>query len=243
MDFPPLDAGQTRVLGTLLEKAATTPDAYPLTTNALQSGCNQKSNRDPVMMLADFEIDGILRSLEMERLVARLSGAGSRTVRYRERLSEVLGLEEGESAVIAELLLRGPQQPGALRTRAARMAPIPDLPSLQSILDGLAARPTPLVRNLGRRDGERAPRWTHALGEQQESDPSAVSDLPAAANTDPSPSPMSPPPAAATAAADEPAGPDASDRDGLLRRVEVLEDRLERLEQHLRDAGLEPPTT
>ena len=132
----PLEAIERRVLGVLIEKAKTTPDAYPLTLNALTTGCNQKSNRSPQMQL---EADGVADALERLResgAVLEVQGSG-RTAKYRHAMYEWLGVNGAELAVMAELLLRGPQTVGELRGRAARMAEIPDLAALHPIVQSL----------------------------------------------------------------------------------------------------------
>ncbi|MEX1042940.1 MAG: DUF480 domain-containing protein [Pirellulaceae bacterium] len=132
----PLKENQRRVVGVLVEKAKTTPDAYPMTLNGLTTGCNQKSNRDPQMKLETFEVEDALEQLREMGAVAEVHGDG-RVVKFRHYMKDWLGCEGDELAVMAELLLRGPQTVGELRGRAARMGKIPDLTSLQPILDGL----------------------------------------------------------------------------------------------------------
>lgn len=132
----PLNENQRRVVGVLVEKAKTTPDAYPMTLNGLTTGCNQKSNRDPQLKLETFEVEDALEQLREMGAVAEVHGDG-RVVKYRHYMKDWLGCEGDELAVMAELLLRGSQTVGELRGRAARMGKIPDLTSLQPILDGL----------------------------------------------------------------------------------------------------------
>ncbi len=158
-DFDPTER---RIVGVLIEKALSTPDYYPMTTNALVAGCNQKNNRDPVTDYQEFQVDGALRALFEKKWVTYVEGHG-RVRKWRHRLDERIGLNPQELAVIAELLLRGPQQPGELRTRAARMAAIPSHESLMQIIDELGKRLPPLIVNLGRQSGERADRYAQTL--------------------------------------------------------------------------------
>ncbi len=135
----PLDANERRVLGVLIEKGKTTPDQYPLSLNALVTGCNQKSNRDPVMSLDEEQVMRAVRSLQTAGVVAEVFGSG-KLPRYRHLAYEWLGVGKEELAIIGELLCRGEQTEGDLRGRASRMDEIPDLTSLRSHLDRLATR-------------------------------------------------------------------------------------------------------
>jgi len=135
----PLDAVERRVLGTLVEKGKTTPDQYPLSLNALVTGCNQKSNRDPVMTLDEEQVTRALTSLRHSGAVAEVYGSG-KIPRYRHLAYEWLGVEKEELAILGELLLRGEQTEGDLRGRASRMDPISDLDTLRGHLDALASR-------------------------------------------------------------------------------------------------------
>jgi uncharacterized protein YceH (UPF0502 family) len=135
----PIDAQQRRVLGVLIEKAKTTPENYPLSLNALKSGCNQKSNRAPSMQLEEPQIEEALEELRRLGAVMQVQGGG-RVDRYRHLAYEWLGVEKVEMAVMAELLLRGAQTVGELRDRAARMEPIKDLGELAPTLDALEAK-------------------------------------------------------------------------------------------------------
>ena len=131
-----LVAADRRVVGVLVEKAKTTPEAYPLSVNALRSGCNQKSNRSPLM---EMEVEDIEESLERLRALGATVEvqSGSRVARFRHRLYDWLGVDKVELAVMAELLLRGAQTEGELRGRAARMEPIADLGALRPVLNSL----------------------------------------------------------------------------------------------------------
>ncbi len=134
----PLNSDERRVLGVLVEKAKTTPDTYPLSLNALVTGCNQKSNREPVMELSDVDVEAALTSLQQKGLVIKITGG--RVERWRHHLYEAWKVEKVELAVLGELLLRGPQTEGELRGRASRMEPIADLEALRPVLRSLAER-------------------------------------------------------------------------------------------------------
>ena len=135
---------EVRVLGCLIEKELTTPEYYPLSLNALTNACNQKSNRDPVLNLEEAEVVRALDSLKFKQL-AVVSADGGRVPKYRHLLVEQLRLSPAELAALAELLLRGPQTMGELRTRAERMHPFPDLAAVDAVLTELMARTPPFV--------------------------------------------------------------------------------------------------
>jgi uncharacterized protein YceH (UPF0502 family) len=136
----PLDAVERRVLGVLIEKGKTTPEAYPLSLNAIITGCNQKNNRDPLMNVDEDQVGRALETLRAAGVVAEIYGSG-RVPRYRHYGYEWFGgIEKEDLSILAELLLRGEQSEGDLRGRASRMDPIPDLQILRTRLDGLAAR-------------------------------------------------------------------------------------------------------
>jgi uncharacterized protein YceH (UPF0502 family) len=134
--WKPIGPVERRVLGVLVEKAKTTPDAYPLTLNGLTTGCNQKSNRDPQMNLEPDQIESALERLRHMSAVIEVSGSG-RVSKYRHLVYEWLGVDKLEAAVMTELLLRGAQTVGELRGRAARMEPIADVAALQPVLQSL----------------------------------------------------------------------------------------------------------
>jgi uncharacterized protein YceH (UPF0502 family) len=136
--WPVLDEQERRILGVLVEKAKTTPDAYPLSINALVTGCNQKSNRDPVLNLDEDDVEDALGRLKTAGLVMKV--IGGRVERWRHLLYETWNVDKVELAVLAELLLRGPQTEGELRTRASRMEPIDDLDTLRDKLRPLVER-------------------------------------------------------------------------------------------------------
>lgn len=135
----PLDARQRRVLGVLVEKANTTPAGYPMTVNAIVTGCNQKNNRDPLTEYDDIDVEQALHELSGLKLVSEIDWLG-RVPKYKHLAYERFGVDRTELAVLAELWLRGAQQLGELRARAARMAPIEDLAALKPVVDALAAR-------------------------------------------------------------------------------------------------------
>jgi uncharacterized protein YceH (UPF0502 family) len=162
-----LTALEARILGALIEKEVTTPEYYPLTLNSLLAACCQKNNRTPVISLDDETLARGIVTLQDKGLLESFAGASARTLKYRERLNFRLGLAPDERAVLCELLLRGPQTLGELRTRAARMHPFNTLEEVQAALDKLAARPGgPLVAELPRQPGQKETRVAHLLGDQ-----------------------------------------------------------------------------
>ena len=157
-----LDPTEIRVLGSLIEKQQTTPEYYPLTLNALVAACNQKSNRDPVMELAEADVDRALARLQDEKLVWRV--LGGRATRWDHNLDSAWQLDRGAKSLVAVLFLRGPQTAGELRTRTERMAHFESIEEVESLLRVLSARAEPLVRELPRRPGQKENRWAHLLG-------------------------------------------------------------------------------
>jgi len=135
-DWQPLSSMQRRIVGVLVEKAKTTPDAYPMTLNALTNGCNQKSNRSPQMNVKPEQVEEVLEDLRAIGAVAEVQGGG-RVAKFRHYMYEWLGVDKYELAVMTELLLRGEQTVGELRGRAARMEPIADLAALRPIVRSL----------------------------------------------------------------------------------------------------------
>ncbi|SRR5258706_52287 len=154
---------EARVLGALIEKEITTPEYYPLSLNALANACNQKSNRDPALHLEENEIRRALNDLESQSLVR--SVGDSRVTKFEHRLQDAFNFYRPETAIICELLLRGPQTPGELRTRASRMHPFEDLESVHSALQRLAKREPPMVVVLPRQHGRKEARYAHLLGD------------------------------------------------------------------------------
>jgi uncharacterized protein YceH (UPF0502 family) len=157
--WPELDSYERRVLGVLVEKQKTTPDAYPLSLNALVTGCNQKSNRDPMMNVENLEVEATLQALKDKELVIRVQGAG-RVERWRHALYEAWQLDKVESAIVAELLLRGAQTEGELRGHVSRMEPVEDLNALRAMLEKLAARRMVVYLTP---PGQRGTRLTHGF--------------------------------------------------------------------------------
>ena len=211
------EAVELRVLGCLIEKQRTTPDQYPLSLNALRLACNQSTNRDPVVEYDESTIRSALDRLGRKGWTRRASGPGSRTAKFRHLLEEALDLLPSQIALLAVLMLRGPQTVGELRTRSERIYPFPSTEDVQKTLDDLAERE--LVVKLARRPGEREERWRQLLG----------GDEPAA-RTEPEPSPV------ATA----PALQDDSRVAELEERVEHLTELVEWLRREvvaLRDAS------
>lgn len=136
--WPVLDMRERRVLGVLVEKAKTTPDTYPLSVNALTTGCNQKSNRDPILNLTDLEVEDTLARCQKKGLAIKITGG--RVVRWKHHLYDAWHVDKVDLAVLGELLLRGPQTEGELRSRASRMEPINDLDALRNVLRPLVER-------------------------------------------------------------------------------------------------------
>jgi uncharacterized protein YceH (UPF0502 family) len=163
-----LSASETRVLGCLLEKQRTTPDAYPLSLNALRLACNQSTNRDPVVEYDEALIRDALHRLERRGYTRLASGAGSRTAKYRHLLAEALPLSPAEQAVISVLMLRGAQTPGELKQRTERMHAFTDLAAVHQALDALIARE--LVAQLERRPGHKEERYTQLLQDRDEAE-------------------------------------------------------------------------
>jgi uncharacterized protein YceH (UPF0502 family) len=161
-----LSAHEARVLACLVEKQITTPEQYPLSLNAITNACNQKSNRDPVLELPETQVQAVIDSLSRKHLVLERSGFGSRVPKYQQRFCNtefsVLQFTPQERAIVCELMLRGPQTPGELRSRAARMAQITDVTEVETALEALATRDSgPLVQKLAREPGRRDSRYAH----------------------------------------------------------------------------------
>jgi len=161
-----LTSEEARIIGCLIEKEITTPDQYPLSLNALMNACNQKSNRDPVMALDEPSVQHIVDTLARRHFIMEKSGFGSRVPKYQHRFCNseygTLKFSPQELALLCELLLRGPQTPGELRTRASRMAPLSDAGVVETTLEALAARADgPFVTRLPREPGRRDSRYAH----------------------------------------------------------------------------------
>ncbi|MGP0102361.1 MAG: YceH family protein [Solirubrobacteraceae bacterium] len=164
-----LSATETRVLGCLLEKQRTTPDAYPLSLNALRLACNQSTNRDPVVDYDEAVIRDALHRLERRGYTRLASGAGSRAAKYRHLLAEALPMSSSEQAVMCVLMLRGPQTPGELKQRTERMHAFGDLSAVHDTLDHLIDRE--LVARLERRPGHKEERYAQLLQGEEEHGP------------------------------------------------------------------------
>lgn len=221
-----LNTHEARALGVLIEKELTTPDQYPLSLNALVAGCNQKSNRDPVTDFTVAEVVVTMQGLVAKHLAGRSSGGRVEKFQHNTRARFDVSIEE--SAVLAELLIRGPQQPGELRSRVKRMAPVETQDQLLAILQRLATKG--LVRNLGRSAGSRAERWGQLLSE---SAPTAA----------PTPQPAAPVASQATPdqtqamPAATPAPANAAETPSVEARFAALEERVAKLEALLADLG------
>ncbi|HUA23790.1 MAG TPA: DUF480 domain-containing protein [Steroidobacteraceae bacterium] len=164
-----LDSLEARVIGCLIEKQVTTPDQYPLSLNSLVSACNQKSNREPVMSLDEPTVQSTLDALSRKHLVLERSGFGSRVPKYQHLFCNTeygtLKFSAQELAMVCELLLRGPQTPGELRSRASRMAKFGDVSEVEAVLQALQDRESgPLVARLPREPGRRESRYMHLFG-------------------------------------------------------------------------------
>jgi hypothetical protein len=160
-----LDPIEQRVIGSLLEKERTVPDSYPMTLNAVRTACNQTSGREPVLALGELEVQAGLDRLRGQGLTRVIHPShGARTPKHRQVLDEVLGLEPAERAVLTLLLLRGPQTPGELRSRAERLHDFDSLEQVVAALHMLSVRPEPLAEELPRQPGQKEARWAHLLG-------------------------------------------------------------------------------
>ena len=156
------DAVEVRVVGCLIEKQKTTPDAYPLSLNALRLACNQSTNRDPVVSYDEETVSAALRRLAQRGWTRLASGAGSRARKYRHLLPEALDLNDGELALLAVLMLRGSQTPGELKQRSERLYAFGDLATVQETLERLLERE--LVIRQPRRPGQKEERYEQVLG-------------------------------------------------------------------------------
>ncbi|MCE9544657.1 MAG: YceH family protein [Planctomycetia bacterium] len=237
----PIAAIDRRVLGVLVEKAKTTPDVYPMSLNALTTGCNQKNNREPHMQLTPDDVTDSLDRLRGLHAVVEIHG-DSRVARYKHLMYEWLGVDKVEMAVMTELLLRGAQTIGELRGRAARMEPIADLGALRPVLDALATKG--LVEYLT--PPQRGAVVTHMLYLPDEIEKVRRIHAAAAEAADPGPVPpprpmqppaaprMQPPPSPTSSGAAPPAGgASAGEIAGLKNQVRELSDELRQLRSTL----------
>ena len=175
----PPSAAELRVLGALIEKKRTTPDAYPLSVNALRLACNQSTNRDPVVDLDDHTILDALEHLGRRGWTRLASGAGSRARKYRHMFDEALELDQDALALLAVLMLRGPQTPGELKQRTERLYAFADLTAIEVALDGLIHRD--LVARLPRRPGQKEQRYVQLLDGGEPTDDAPAPSAPVAA--------------------------------------------------------------
>lgn len=157
---------ELRVLGVLIEKEVTTPDYYPMSLNALQAGCNQRSNRDPVMDCTEEVVMEAIGSLKEKRLAWQLSAAGARVPKFEHNIRSFFSVDEAETAILCTLMLRGPQTIGEIKTRAERMYAFKSLDEVVQKLNDLAGAETPLARELPRLPGHKENRWTQLFCEQ-----------------------------------------------------------------------------
>lgn len=172
---------EARVLGALIEKETTTPEYYPLSLNGLLNACNQKSNREPVMQLAEDEVRQALHGLEDEQLARVARGHDSRVAKYEHSVQEVFNFTRGETAVLCLLLLRGPQTPGELRGRTERIYSFAEIEDVLSTLNKLMQRDPSLVTALPRVPGSREIRYAHLLSGEVEIPATPALDEPSAA--------------------------------------------------------------
>ena len=214
MPLRPLTPIEARVLGTLMEKARTVPDSYPLTLNTLTLGCNQKTSRDPLMALAESQVQDALDALRLLSLV--FESSGSRVARYEHNFQRVVGVPEQSAVLLGLLMLRGPQTAGELRINTERWYRFADISSVDGFLDEMQDRSDdkggPLVVKLPRAPGAREQRWAHLL--------CGPVDLSAAS---------------ASNAVAEPAGVSLDDARRLEARIRSLEDEVATLRASLQN--------
>jgi uncharacterized protein len=212
-----LNPVEIRVLGCLIEKQRTTPDTYPLTINALRLACNQSTNRDPVVDYDEHTIRVALERLARRRYVRLASGHTTRATKYRHLLDDTLSLDSAELALLAVLMLRGPQTPGELRQRSDRLHRFPDPDSLEAVLTKLGERD--YIQRLDRRPGQKEQRYRLLVDEDED---------------EPSPAPGPPPPDTRHPAPDTQSAPPHDDRlDRLERELAALRAELTELRAQL----------
>ena len=158
-----LSPEEARVVGALVEKELSTPEYYPMTLNALVTACNQKTNRDPVVSFMEREVAEAVEALERKRLVGSATSSYGRAVKYRHALAEVLSLTRPQLAVLASLLLRGPETTGELRGRTGRMHTFESLEDVDAVLDVLMEHEPPYIARLPRRPGQKESRYAQML--------------------------------------------------------------------------------
>lgn len=175
----PLSAVEARILACLVEKELTTPDTYPLTLNTLVNACNQKSNRNPVLFLTDHDVERTLEGLRRKNLAVLFSGAHSHVPKFKHSFDQVYPVGTTERVILCELMLRGPQTPGELRTRCGRMHPFEDTSVVTTVLQDLMDHPgQPLVTQLERQPGQKEARYAETLSARPEptADPTSTSE-------------------------------------------------------------------
>jgi uncharacterized protein YceH (UPF0502 family) len=202
----PLTSIETRILGCLLEKERITPENYPLSLNSLIAACNQSTNRDPVVSHDEKAVEAGVDSLREKKLATMTLGAGSRVPKYRHNLLDHFELNQREVALLCVLLLRGPQTPGEIRNRAERLQFFDSLEQVESFLTNLTQGADPLVRVLPPGPGQKEKRYVQLLSGE---------------------------PALATASADEVPLPASSEKNRSQNRIEVLENEVVALGEHL----------
>jgi uncharacterized protein YceH (UPF0502 family) len=190
------DAIEIRVVSCLVEKQRTTPDAYPLSLNALRLACNQSTNRDPVVAYDEATVSEALRRLALRGWTRLASGAGSRARKYRHLLPEALGVDDAELSLLAVLMLRGPQTPGELKQRSERLHGFTSLADVEEALEGLVSRG--LVARQERRPGQKEVRYSQLLGGGEDAPAAMVTD-----EQETPPAPSAPTPTEADAAEDD----------------------------------------
>jgi uncharacterized protein len=216
------DAVEIRVVGCLIEKQRTTPDAYPLSLNALRLACNQSTNRDPVVSYDEATVVEALRRLALRGWTRLASGAGSRARKYRHLLPEALGVDDGELTLLAVLMLRGPQTPGELKQRSERLHSFESLAAVQETLERLVERE--LAVRQPRRPGQKEERYEQVLGGGEESEGAPVAGAASSARP-------------AGVEDDPPAEVPAEDRlDRIERELAELRRELESLREALGEA-------
>jgi len=234
-----LNETERRVLGVLIEKALAQPQYYPMTLNAVVAACNQKNNRDPVFELGEQEVYDVLEALRLRNVVTRVMAAqGARVQRYRHEVASSFGWQKREQAVLAELLLRGPQTVGELRTRCARMVPFDNVEAVTYVLESLADYDPPLVTTMPRQAGQSAVRHTHLLypeGENPVTAAASAADTGAPAPAQPAPAmqPVKTPSATAAATEATVTRADSAEVAQLRSELEDLQAEVAELHQEL----------
>jgi uncharacterized protein YceH (UPF0502 family) len=216
---------EQRVLGCLLEKRFTTPDAYPLSLNALRLACNQSTNRDPVTDYDEHTVREAAQRLTRYGLARLASGAGSRAIKYRHLAEDALGLGRPELSVLAVLLLRGPQTPGELKGRTERMHRFASLEEVEEVLSELGNRG--YARRLDRRPGQKEDRFMQLLGGEEGEQPESPA-APVSAGT-----PAGPPPSAEVAVEAPPPAARADIDGALAERLDALEAKVATLAEQV----------